>query len=346
MRKFRVPLVAVTACLMCVAPASAALTGTETLKLDSYKTPNTGVAGPVSTADTLAAGQLYNVTVRGTYSAYLPSLWLGSEAPSLLPCGAPKNAPVTPSPAGPGTGRVGADAETIFAAIERGGCNNPYPRHHSHFQINTGTGFAHPEPVGGPVATPSADNGYSYAVTGAGQPAAFRIEDFDTRDNYGQLTITVTRAVQAPRQVKRDVRANLAAQLPTGNTGNDKKLQEAIERIDKSLTPQLWIDDSHLNPKKGKEVFYQERHAVQKLREVSNNNPPIAVRAAIDALVALDRELSQIAINEATTAGGQASELAKAREELAKGDKEASSGKPDKAIEHYGHAWEHAIKSR
>ena len=71
---------------------------------------------------------------------------------------------------------------------------------------------------------------------------------------------------------------------------------------------------------------------------------------AIDNLVAADRQLALTLIEEAEAAPVSDpskqdkvdEELEKAREELAKGDAERDAGEPDKAIQHYRKAWEHA----
>lgn len=47
-----------------------------------------------------------------------------------------------------------------------------------------------------------------------------------------------------------------------------KKLNDAIERVGKSLNPELWIDPSHLDPKKGEKVFDGQKEAVKKLLEL------------------------------------------------------------------------------
>ena len=54
---------------------------------------------------------------------------------------------------------------------------------------------------------------------------------------------------------------------PTGNDKDDKAIQKAIEAIDKSLSPDQWLDDSHLSSK-GKKVFDEEKKAVNELQKV------------------------------------------------------------------------------
>jgi hypothetical protein len=167
------------------------LTTSESLTLDTHSDANTGAAGPVSTVGTLTANTLYVVTAKGTWSAWLPLLWTGTVSPSIA-CGTPEPAPMFPSPAGPGTGPVGEDPETVFAAIERFVCLNTYPHEYTGFQMDLGSGFVHYEPYTGATNTPSANHSYTYVLLGQGNPISFEQLDSATRDNYGEFQITVT----------------------------------------------------------------------------------------------------------------------------------------------------------
>jgi hypothetical protein len=146
---------------------------------------------------------------------------------------------------------------------------------------------------------------------------------------------------------KQLVRDNLAG-FSTGDPATDKKIQEAVKHLDKSLAPSLWVDGSHLNLKDGGKVFDEEKAAVNQLMKIKS--PPQEVTDAIDMLVAVDRDLAQTAIDDVVVpiAGNQGeidkanAELAKANEEMAKAQTELDKGKPDNAIDHYKHAWEHA----
>lgn len=177
--------------LMVSGPALADPPTTESLTLDTYSAANNGAAGPVSTVGTLAANTLYVVTVQGTWSAWNPLLWTGAVFPSV-PCGTPEAAPMFPSPAGPGTGPVGQDAETVFAAIEHGSCTHTYPSEYTTFEENLGSGFVHYEPYTGATNTPSANHSYTYILLGQGAPISFEQLDTRTDDNYGEYQITVT----------------------------------------------------------------------------------------------------------------------------------------------------------
>ena len=124
-----------------------------------------------------------------------------------------------------------------------------------------------------------------------------------------------------------------------------------------------WLDDTHLDPKTGKKVFDREQKAVKELMKVVKDeargrdrvsDPALAaIIDAIDDLVAADRLLAQIALDElagiiATDPDRQGKvdrELAKGQEDLDKGDQQLADGKQDKAIDSYRKAWEHAVNA-
>ena len=153
-----------------------------------------------------------------------------------------------------------------------------------------------------------------------------------------------------PYRTKQKVRDDLVALRATVTDKQDgKKLDEAIDHLNKSLDPSLWNDNYHPKPKGGEKVFNEEKDTVNKLRELMKDKhstiPDATLQGFINRIVAADRRLAQVAINDAIGRGGDPKKIAKANEELAKGDSDNTDGKPDNAIEHYRNAWDQALKA-
>ncbi len=140
------------------------------------------------------------------------------------------------------------------------------------------------------------------------------------------------------RQLAMDALSDL---LPTGDDKTDKRIEKAVEHIEKSLAPELWETEFSLT-EKGKKVFDEEKKAVKELIKIENGP---AVSQAITYLLEADRVLAQIAIDDAVAAGGDAKKIAKARKETGKAQAQLDKGKYDKAIVHNNKAWEHAQKA-
>jgi hypothetical protein len=99
-------------------------------------------------------------------------------------------------------------------------------------------------------------------------PAAFdKIGDhtitFTAKDFSGNASVCsmTVRVISTSQCMKPEVIAELQAMLPTGDKNLDKYIEKAIEHIQKSLDPEYWIDNTHLNCKNGKKVFYEEKKA-------------------------------------------------------------------------------------
>lgn len=146
----------------------------------------------------------------------------------------------------------------------------------------------------------------------------------------------------APRILVQDAQTELSTLIVT-----DKKDQKRIEKvdkaIDKSLEDKLWIDDSTLT-KKGKKVFDENKKAVKELGKVKS----VDVSSIIGMLTDADQSLAQTAIDLVPTDTGDKKvdkELDKANKETDKALEELEKGKPDKAIDKFKKAWEHAQKA-
>jgi hypothetical protein len=142
--------------------------------------------------------------------------------------------------------------------------------------------------------------------------------------------------VQTVRSVKKGVLSNLTKFLAqTTNQHDTAEVKDAIQHMQKSLDPSLWVDDHRLSPKYGEKVFNEEETVVQDLNELLNRGVP--VQDFINSLLEADKLLAQIAINDAIAAQGHPKDIAKAQGEMAKAIEEV--------IEHYGEAWDEAMKA-
>ena len=162
--------------------------------------------------------------------------------------------------------------------------------------------------------------------------------------NFNPANAGSTLTIKAPRKVKQDVLAALIA-LRAGATNkkDQDELDDAIKKLNDALDPKFWVDDSHLTEKDGEKVFNEEKDVVKELAELIKNkqsmNPTdAALMDLIARLVQVDRELALISISEET----DPQKIAKAMDEIAKGDAERDKDKPDhadNAIDHYKKAW-------
>ena len=75
-------------------------------------------------------------------------------------------------------------------------------------------------------------------------------------------------SARTPRGNKADAIAELDALKPTGDKKLDKRINKIIRHIEKSLEPKRWLDDTHLDPKHGKKVFYEEKKAVKYVKKL------------------------------------------------------------------------------
>ena len=176
-------------------------------------------------------------------------------------------------------------------------------------------------------------------------------------DEYYKPSINVsTFTVKSAKWLKQEAIGELEA-IDTDNKHAQKDIEKAIELINESLNPDLWIDASRLDPKHGHKVFDREKHAVKELLKITEERgehaePAIAedVEAVIDKIVKADEQLAIVAINDAKNTPVQdpkfqekvEQEIAKAEEELANAYAEIEAGNPDKAIDDFRKAWKHA----
>ncbi|MGH9316094.1 MAG: FG-GAP repeat domain-containing protein, partial [Thermoanaerobaculia bacterium] len=128
----------------------------------------------------------------------------------------------------------------------------------------------------------------------------------------------------------------------TGDAARD--LEQAIKHLSKSLDAGLWLNEFHLQPKKGKKVFNEDKHVVERLGELIEDCggaiPEATLQGLIDRLVAADGQLASLAIADATAAGLDSRKIAKAQKEMRRAARDIAGERFGAAIEHYQRAWE------
>lgn len=167
----------------------------------------------------------------------------------------------------------------------------------------------------------------------------------DNDPNLGNNTSTVTTTVSL-RQYKQRVLSDLTPLFVATTDKQDKyNLHEAIEDIGDALKSKRWIDDNTLTSNAGVEVFTRERDATSTLVSlIKHNNSGLAtvLPGFIRRLVAVDRGLADIALNQAISASGRPNRIVQAQQQMAQGDTSAGAAKYTSAIGHYKNAWQHA----
>jgi len=195
-------------------------------------------------------------------------------------------------------------------------------------------------------------------------PAGISFDTDETKMSYMQVFVsgnsgdgtivvrdlTVMGCLASVRGMKEFALNLLTGVYPTGEKKVDYKLDKAIDHIWKSLDPDLWVDDDHLDPKHGYKVFNEEKKAVKELMHlIEKDDTPEMVkgkcRAAIDVLIKADKRLAEIVYEEAKKGAGNPKvdkKLGICDKEFSKAKEELGKGHYDKAIDHYKEAWKHA----
>lgn len=147
----------------------------ETLWLDSR-------VGSVTSSLVLEAGVVYRATVEGT---------LDGETDHAMASGV---AVIYPSPGQPASNDANFDPDVKLALVSPSDTGT-VPAHHALFKIDTGSGAAHVEPVGGPYSTAQPGHVYDFEITGRGSAVTFSFADPDLTDNNGQFRIDIVKVV-------------------------------------------------------------------------------------------------------------------------------------------------------
>jgi hypothetical protein len=167
--------------------------------------------------------------------------------------------------------------------------------------------------------------------------------------NYAVTYIAGTFTIQGAYVNKTNVLLEMQALRATVTEKEDgKKLDEAIERLEKSLDPKLWAtppDGVRLDPKDGEKVIELEKQAAEKLLQLIRSKKSALSDAVlqdwVDRMRMTSRLLATVAISDAVEADGDNKKIEEANKKLDEGDKKALENKGD-AIEHYKTAWKQA----
>lgn len=145
------------------------------------------------------------------------------------------------------------------------------------------------------------------------------------------------------RGLKRVARAVLH-RLRTSAEPNDREhLDDALEKIDKSLAPGSWSDDDHLIGEDRHPVFDDEASAVRSLEKVREDPAVQAVaQKEIARLLAADRRLARAAIDDAV---GRGADPARARKMMEDAQERIDRGEFPGAIGDFEEAWKEALKA-
>ena len=168
------------------------------------------------------------------------------------------------------------------------------------------------------------------------EPNAFRSSDHDP--------VVVGLELQTAREIKEATVADLEALLPTGTAKNNQRIEQAIDRIDDSLSPDNWESDSVLDDQSGNHVFDREQQAVQELMKVGAPDDA-DVADAIAHIVEADRQLAFAAFYAGIAGDGDAGRIPNSAAQLDLAAAAAADGDFDKAVSHYKKAWQEAIKA-
>lgn len=181
----------------------------------------------------------------------------------------------------------------------------------------------------------------------------------DADSGVGTKTMTATMIISL--NMKKDALAELKTIRDLYGEQVDNRSKKVITHLEKSLDPDLWLDDDHLNEKHGHKVFSEDKKAVKELmRLLDKKETPDEIVGIIQrtilGLVEVDQKLANTVYAEVQRDTGDkkvdhewekaSQELLKAEEELNHVDKNGvSDPRYDKAIDHYKKAWQHSQRA-
>lgn len=167
----------------------------------------------------------------------------------------------------------------------------------------------------------------------------------DAAGNSNSCSFLLT--VVGPHGTKSNLVSELLVQLSTlTDPYSRSNLQHGLIQLQSSVKAHKWIDQTHVTRAEGEDVFQGEEDMAEKLQLIINHRtsgvPDPVWEGYLKRLIAVDRVVAEVQIDDARAAGVSLKKIASALKLLKKGDDELSKRRPDRAIEYYFEAWDSA----
>ena len=208
-----------------------------------------------------------------------------------------------------------------------------------------------------PDATGTVTGQHVYSAPGT-YSVTLSVTDDDNGVGNNEMEVTVV----GPDTAQETLIEYLRGLMPTGDEKADKRIEKAVENIEKSLNEKFWEEGANSLSKYGKEVFEYEKKAVKELMkllkdgDVLQDEADFVIQSLLSicsslAIAVIEEDKNSAAAKGCTTEGTDSKcdkilrEIAKAQEEMGKAQQEIGREDYDKAVEHYKKAWDHAMKA-
>lgn len=177
----------------------------------------------------------------------------------------------------------------------------------------------------------------SYAVLGIIEYQNYR----EDRDRYDSFLVKLEENKE-PFVSIADILTKIR-EMPIEDKKASHRINKAIAHLNKSHDYKFWVDFSHLDPKRGKNVFDNLKQAVKNLQKTGD------LEGIVREIVNVSRTLSKVAVEEASRLTVSNTrfdrELNMALSEFSGGLQAFAGGDYIKAIEHFKKAWKHSMKA-
>jgi hypothetical protein len=167
----------------------------------------------------------------------------------------------------------------------------------------------------------------------------------DTSSNSTSCSFAAT-VLGAQGTVSRSIELLETLSDTTTTPPDAERLSQAIEHLIEALAPPHWVDETHVKPQDGRQVFDGLKKAVGTLvlltRDKRSQVPGAGLRSLMERMAQVARLLAVIELQDAAAVGSDSKKLAQDWEEVDRGDAEAARGTYDEAIKRYRNAWQHS----